>query len=119
MPTSLRPTALAKLGDDRLQITWNDGRVGSILWTRLRQACPCALCNDDRHKIMEPVAKPTEAGLSLRVLQDKEIPSSVPLKPVAMTPVGNYAYKIAWSDGHDLGIFTFEMLHTLCEWTHA
>ena len=26
-----------------------------------------------------------------------------------MKPVGNYAYSIAFSDGHDTGIFSFEM----------
>lgn len=114
MPTPLLPTALAKLRDDRLQITWNDGRVGSIAWAKLREVCPCAMCNEDRHKITEPVAKPTPAGLSLTVL--KEIPSGQSIMPRTITPVGNYAYKIVWSDGHDLGIFTFEFLHSLCEW---
>jgi DUF971 family protein len=27
-----------------------------------------------------------------------------------MHPLGNYAYKIAFSDGHDTGIYTFESL---------
>ena len=27
-----------------------------------------------------------------------------------MKPVGNYAYAIAFSDGHDTGIFTFALL---------
>ena len=30
-----------------------------------------------------------------------------------MEPVGNYAYSIAFSDGHDTGIFTMELLHDL------
>ena len=38
-----------------------------------------------------------------------------PLAPVAMAPVGRYAYKITWSDGHDTGIFTLEHLRSLCE----
>ena len=116
MPNPLHPTALAKLGDDRLQITWNDGRIGTIAWAKLREVCPCAACNEDRHKIFEPVVKPTDAGLSLRVLQEKEIPKYGPVKPTVLTPVGNYAYKIVWSDGHDTGIFTFEFLHSLCDW---
>jgi DUF971 family protein len=116
MPSHYRPTALAKLGEDRLQITWNDGHIGTIAWTKLREACPCASCNEDRHRIFEPVAKPSNEGLSLRVLQEKEIPKHGPVKPTALTPVGNYAYKIVWSDGHDTGLFTFEFLHSLCEW---
>jgi DUF971 family protein len=39
----------------------------------------------------------------------------VALAPVAMSPVGHYAYKITWSDGDDTGIFTLENLRQLCE----
>jgi len=35
-----------------------------------------------------------------RVLKPNEL---VPLKPVSISPVGFYAYKIVWSDGHDRG----------------
>ena len=38
-----------------------------------------------------------------------------PLAPVAMAPVGHYAYKIAWNDGHDTGIYTLENLRALCQ----
>jgi DUF971 family protein len=37
------------------------------------------------------------------------------LKPVAIVPVGHYAYKITWSDGHDAGIYTLETLRDLCQ----
>ena len=36
-----------------------------------------------------------------------------PLKIIAMKPVGNYAYSIAFSDGHDTGIYTLELLQEL------
>jgi DUF971 family protein len=32
-----------------------------------------------------------------------------------MKPVGYYAYTIAWSDGHNTGIYTFDLLRSLCE----
>jgi DUF971 family protein len=101
----LRPTNLDKLGDDRLQIIWSDGRAGTIPWARLREVCPCALCHDERQRPPNP----------LRVLSEKEIPRG-PLKPTAMLPVGNYAYKVVWNDGHDTGIFPFDLLHSLCDW---
>ena len=34
-----------------------------------------------------------------------------PLRIDAMSPVGQYAYSIDFSDGHSSGIFTFAMLH--------
>jgi DUF971 family protein len=30
-----------------------------------------------------------------------------------MSPVGQYAYQIAWNDGHDTGIYTLEALRRL------
>ena len=32
-----------------------------------------------------------------------------------MQPMGNYAYAIAFSDGHDTGIFAFDFLRQLGE----
>ena len=32
-----------------------------------------------------------------------------------MQPMGNYAYSIAFSDGHDTGIFAFDLLRQLGE----
>jgi DUF971 family protein len=29
-------------------------------------------------------------------------------------PVGNYALRFRWSDGHDTGIYTFDFLRRLC-----
>ena len=36
-----------------------------------------------------------------------------PLKITGMKPVGNYAYSIEFNDGHDTGIFPFELLRAL------
>lgn len=36
-----------------------------------------------------------------------------PLRIAAMKPVGNYAYSIDFSDGHDTGIYTLETLREL------
>jgi DUF971 family protein len=102
MPESLRPLSLGKEGEDRLIIQWNDGHRGVYRWQHLRNHCPCAGCNEVRQKPPDP----------FRILKPAEL---APLKPVAITPVGFYAYKITWSDGHDTGIFTLEQLRDLCE----
>lgn len=101
----LQPTAIQKDGDDRIRIEWNDGKVGVITWRHLRDNCPCAGCREERLQPPNP----------FRVIDMKDI-SAGPLRPVAMTPVGYYAYKIVWNDGHDAGIWTFEQLRSLCEW---
>jgi len=34
---------------------------------------------------------------------------------VKLAPVGNYGVKAAWKDGHDTGIYTWEMLRNVFE----
>jgi DUF971 family protein len=97
-----RPTALRKEGDDILLIDWSDGHKSRFAWTHLRAHCPCAGCREERQKPPDP----------FRVLKPSEL---VPLKPVKFEPVGYYAYKITWSDGHDTGIFSLETLRELCQ----
>ena len=62
----------------------------------------CAGCREEREKPPDP----------FRILKPEEL---VPLAPVSMTPVGYYAYKITWSDGHDTGLYTLENLRELCQ----
>jgi DUF971 family protein len=97
-----RPLSLSKEGDDRLAIQWSDGHRSVYGWKHLRDNCPCAGCREERQQLPDP----------FRVLKPAEL---TPLRPVAITPVGHYAYKITWSDGHDTGIFTLEHLRELCQ----
>ena len=87
-----------------LEIAWSDGFRQAIPLRDLRDACPCATC---REKRTEGESKP--AAL-LPVISMEE---AQPLAIEGMKPVGNYAYSIAFSDGHDTGIFTFELLRSL------
>jgi DUF971 family protein len=97
-----RPSALRKEGEDRLVIDWSDGLRTSYSWQQLRSNCPCAGCREERLGPPDP----------LRVLKPAEL---LPLKPVSITAVGYYAYRIVWSDGHDSGLFTLEQLRQLGE----
>ncbi len=98
----LIPVALGKEGDDRLVIQWNDGHRAVYAWAHLRKACPCAGCREERQQPPDP----------FHVLKPAEL---VPLRPLRIDPVGRYAYKITWSDGHDSGIYTLEHLRALCQ----
>jgi DUF971 family protein len=102
LPLPVKPVSLSKQGDHRLVIVWSDGHRSEYHWTHLREHCPCAGCREER------LAPPNP----LRILKPAEL---VPLRPVAFTPIGYYAYKITWSDGHDSGLFTLETLRSLCE----
>jgi len=99
-----RPVSLRKEGDDRLVVEWSDGHASVYLWSHLRVHCPCATCREERLKPPDP----------FRVLTPQQAAAG-PLRPVAVTPVGHYAYKITWNDGHDAGIYSFDQLRALCQ----
>jgi DUF971 family protein len=100
---SVRPTKIELAGSDRLRIEWSDGQKREIGVAELRKVCPCATCREER-------AKPSAPANPLQVLSLAE---ARPLKVLGMKPVGNYAYSIAFSDGHDTGIFTLDFLRGL------
>ena len=97
----LRPLSLKREGDG-LRIDWSDGAATFAPWRTLRSNCPCAGCIEERAKPADP----------FKVLSAREVAAGPPA-PVAMKPVGRYAYQITWNDGHDTGIFTLEALRKL------
>jgi DUF971 family protein len=92
-----------------VEIDWKDGHASKWGFVWLRNACPCATCHDEREKSgREPgVAKPKEQTL----LQMYE----APVKLLEVTPVGKYALKFKWSDGHESGIYSWEYLRRVCQ----
>ena len=96
------PTKIERTPDHRLAITWSDGERRLYRYKELRDACPCATCREKRNAPKDPFALP--------LLSDAQLQ---PLAIAGMKPVGNYAYTIAFSDGHDTGIYSFELLKSL------
>ncbi len=96
------PQAIRRRDDAIIEIDWSDGTKASYTPRLLRDACPCATCRDQR--TAAPSMNP------LQVLSPAELTS---LAVTGMQPVGQYAYKIIFSDGHDSGIYTLEYLREL------
>ena len=90
-----RPAAIA--------IAWSDGATAVYSPRLLRDACPCATCREQRKEPPQP-----SGGLTVLSMAEAR-----PLTVQGMKPVGNYAYSIAFSDGHDTGIFTLDLLRAL------
>ena len=103
MSAAVHPTKLEMIGPSLLAIDWSDGERRQYTLRELRDRCPCATCREKRQK---PAAPPNP----LQVLSAGE---AHPLTIREMSPVGNYAYSIAFSDGHDTGIFTLDFLREL------
>jgi DUF971 family protein len=99
----LKPMKIRREGEERLIIEWSDQKTGIISWATLRAQCPCASCREERQKPPDP----------FHILSAREVAAGSP-RPVSMTPVGHYAYKVVWNDGHDAGIYTIENLRELC-----
>jgi len=104
MTTTSPPRSLKNEGDT-LAIEWSDGVTHRIPWRTLRKLCPCATCRAERNKPPQP--KPLFSVLTAAEAQ--------PLRPVSMKPIGNYAYGIAFNDGHNTGIYALDFLRQLGE----
>jgi DUF971 family protein len=98
-----QPNKLELIARDQLRITWDDGSIRDYSPRELRDKCPCATCREKRNA-------PPPSPLQLPVISDAE---TQPLRIVGMKPVGNYAYSIEFSDGHDTGIYTLDSLREL------
>jgi DUF971 family protein len=98
------PLKLARSGDSAISIDWSDGQRCVYTFRQLRDACPCATCREKRS-----APEPAVSNL-LPVLSAAE---ARPLSITGMQPVGNYAYSIEFSDGHDTGIYTLDLLRQL------
>ena len=88
-----------------LLIAWKDGEVSTLPFNLLRKHCPCATCMDSRSK---QAANP----LSLTLMTGPVITQAEITK---IDPVGRYALSLAFNDGHDTGIYTYEFLRSLGE----
>ena len=98
MAEGLSPAEIHQMGPTTLGIVWNDGHRSVYEVRDLRLGCRCAAC--------------VEEFTGARRLDPESIPADV--KPVQITPVGNYALQIVWTDGHQSGIYTFEHLRESC-----
>jgi DUF971 family protein len=91
-----------------MEIDWKDGHASAWNFAWLRNACPCATCNEERQKAgREPgIPKPKAGGLLVMY--------EAPPRPVEITPVGKYAIRFKWNDGHESGIYSWDYLRRMC-----
>jgi DUF971 family protein len=89
-------------------IEWKDGHKSEWGFAWLRDACPCATCHEERDKSGRKPGVPKPKPQALLVMYE------APARPVEVTPVGKYALKFKWSDGHEAGIYSWEYLRRVC-----
>ncbi|HEU5339764.1 DUF971 domain-containing protein [Edaphobacter sp.] len=92
-----------------VEIEWKDGHRSAWNFAWLRNACPCATCHDEREKSGRPAGVAKPKAETLLVMYE------APPRPVEVTPVGKYALKFKWNDGHESGIYSWEYLRRVCQ----
>jgi DUF971 family protein len=93
-----------------IEIDWKDGHHSSYGVEYLRDWCPCATCagthgTEPRRKTANQ--KPATPPNPLQIYKPKE-------RMVSIEPVGKYALRIVWLDGHGSGIYSFDHLRNIC-----
>ncbi len=84
--------------DSEVAITWDRSHVSRYSARALRLECRCASCREEM------------TGRLL--LNHGEVPAEI--RAVHVNLVGTYAIGISFSDGHSTGIYTWELLLSLC-----
>jgi DUF971 family protein len=104
-PKSVNVNVTSGTGVD---IEWSDGHRSHYSFQFLRDACPCALCDEERHNLGR---EPGEGPKS----KPGELPMFRPaVKPTLAEPVGRYAIRFTWNDGHMHGIYSWDYLRDVC-----
>jgi DUF971 family protein len=104
-PKTVKVNLTAGTGVD---IDWADGHKSHYDFVYLRDACPCAMCEEERGKSgRRPGESPQLAPGALPMFK----PAA---KPVSAEGVGKYAIKFSWNDSHDLGIYSWKLLREIC-----
>ena len=85
--------------DQALELSWPDGRQDRLGYRFLRGECPCALCRDE--------------WSGARILDPTTIRPDLKLE--GMDPIGNYAVRLTWNDGHSSGLYTWEAFRLLAD----
>ena len=91
-----------------VDIEWKDGHPSHYSFVFLRDACPCALCDDERGKSGREPGQPIP-------VKPGELPMfKASAKALSAEGVGKYAMRFEWNDGHQLGIYSWQWLREIC-----
>ena len=89
--------------NDLLLLQWMDGSENAILLKGVRDNCPCASCAGETDVFGNVYKGPPQS-----MKEESYIVTGI-------QPIGYYAIRPFWKDGHSTGIYTFELLKKLCE----
>jgi DUF971 family protein len=108
---AIRPAKVKvdKTGGTGMRIEWRDGAESAWSFAWLRAACPCATCHEEREKDGRRPGVPKSRPASVLPMYE------APPRPTAVMPVGNYAIRFTWNDGHEAGLYSWDYLRNICD----
>ncbi|MBZ5579378.1 MAG: DUF971 domain-containing protein [Acidobacteriia bacterium] len=107
--TSTDPEHIAISKSKGVKIDWKDGHHSEYGLPYLRDKCPCATCTGAHGTPpREPQADKPQTSSPFQMYQPR-------LTMLSVDPVGNYAIRINWSDGHNTGIYSYDHLRAICQ----
>jgi len=103
MSSAFRPIGFELDRQRELRIRWADGHQTILPLAVLRKGCPCAACRGERESQASGGLPVVPAAAAQRAK----------VTAVSAELVGQYALRIRWEDGHDTGIYDYELLRRL------
>ncbi len=94
-PTNVR----AHQADQILELSYSDLGEVRIPYRSVRAICPCAVCQNEWTG--ERILDPSTIRVDIRI--------------EGMDPVGSYAVRFRWNDGHNTGIYSYGLLRELAQ----
>ena len=108
---SAEPAHLGWTETGDVKIVWLDAHESVYPLPYLREKCPCATCRGT-HGPPTTLVRQSKGGLPILQAPVKRREPSCEVKSVV--PVGKYAIRFTWADGHDAGIYSWRHLRTIC-----
>lgn len=99
-----------KTGGTGVAIEWKDGHQSHWSFRWLRDACPCATCVEARSADGRAPGSPKQKPATLLPMYQ------APIRPDDVEPVGKYALRFKWNDGHETGLFSWDYLRNVCDY---
>lgn len=101
-PITIDPEHIAVSKSKGIKIDWRDKHRSEYELQYLRDHCPCAQCTG-AHGAAPVKQEPNPLQMFKPALKIQEV-----------EPIGNYALRLKWNDGHNTGIYSYEHFRRIC-----
>lgn len=99
MEEKYQPTSVDVSNSEQvLKIEWADGHISEFPLFGLRKNCPCVVCRGGHENMgqFDPRLFHVEPTQEFKILSAE--------------PIGNHALKLTWNDGHNSGMYRWDLL---------